>query len=296
MDVVNLATANGNFGGITSPMLMERLTTPALMSIDESVIQFWVLLSGQAGGSYTINIYRPDQSLFGTRFETLTRKRLWTWKHHAFSFRSHVSAADIGTWRMEAVVNDTVIYSRTMEVGFTSEYAPRFYPVAGRSFHVEGGEIRDTLRLSQFSNPSIYGLMNAPDFVSMAEDSIVIIEAGAILAQRSVYFQIEATDDAGRTDTMWYHLIDVNRPLSCAVARTGDVDVNAQITSADIIGSVNYVFKGGAAPLPCEASADVNCSGAVTSADVIFLVNHVFKGGPTPCDVCTIIPGSWACP
>lgn len=67
---------------------------------------------------------------------------------------------------MEAVVNDTVIYSRTMEVGFTSEYAPRFYPVAGRSFHVEGAEIRDTLRLSQFSNPSIYGLMNAPDFVS----------------------------------------------------------------------------------------------------------------------------------
>lgn len=139
-------------------------------------------------------------------------------------------------------------------------------------------------------------LMNAPDFVSMTEDSIVIIDAGAILAQRSVYFQIEATDDAGRTDTMWYHLIDVNRPLSCTVTRTGDVDVNAQITSADIIGSVNYVFKGGAAPLPCEASADVNCSGAVTSADVIYLVNYVFKGGPTPCDVCTIIPGSWACP
>jgi hypothetical protein len=44
------------------------------------------------------------------------------------------------------------------------------------------------------------------------------------------------------------------------------------------------------------AAGDVNCNGAVTSSDVIYLVNYVFKGGVPPCDVCTLIPGTWSCP
>lgn len=74
---------------------------------------------------------------------------------------------------------------------------------------------------------------------------------------------------------------------ACPIAMTGDVNVSGTITSADIIGLVNYVFKGGLPPQPCAASGDVNCSGAVTSADIIGLVNYVFKGGLPPCDACT---------
>jgi len=83
---------------------------------------------------------------------------------------------------------------------------------------------------------------------------------------------------------------------SCPITMTGDVNTNGSITSADIIYLVGYVFKGGAAPLPCAAAGDVNCNGSVTSADIIYLVGYVFKGGPPPCDVCTMIPGSWSCP
>jgi hypothetical protein len=82
----------------------------------------------------------------------------------------------------------------------------------------------------------------------------------------------------------WY---GVGAQAGCPITRTGDVNVSGTITSADIIGLVNYVFKGGAQPLPCVASGDVNCSGAVTSADIISLVNYVFKAGPSPCDACT---------
>ena len=78
---------------------------------------------------------------------------------------------------------------------------------------------------------------------------------------------------------------------------TGDVDMSGTRTSSDIIYLVNYVFKGGAEPLPCAASGDCNCDGGVTSADIIEMVDHVFKGGPEPCDVCTLIDvGSWTCP
>lgn len=81
----------------------------------------------------------------------------------------------------------------------------------------------------------------------------------------------------------------------CPVLVTGDVNQDFVLTSADIIVIVNYVFKSGPVPDPCEAAADVNCDGVVTSADIIYLVNHVFKGGPAPCDVCTLVPASWFC-
>lgn len=82
----------------------------------------------------------------------------------------------------------------------------------------------------------------------------------------------------------------------CPITMTGDVNTDASITSADIIYLVGYVFKGGPAPMPCEAAGDVNCNGSVTSADIIYLVAYVFKGGPAPCDVCTLVPGTWTCP
>jgi hypothetical protein len=87
----------------------------------------------------------------------------------------------------------------------------------------------------------------------------------------------------------------VRDSAACAVWHTGDVNLDLALTSADVIWIVNYVFKSGFEPFPCPAAADVNCSSQATSADVIFLVNHVFKGGPAPCDVCTLIPGTWSC-
>jgi hypothetical protein len=81
---------------------------------------------------------------------------------------------------------------------------------------------------------------------------------------------------------------------TCPIALSGDVNLSTTLTSADIIFLVNFVFKGGAVPMPCEANGDVNCTGAVTSADIIFMVNHVFKGQDAPCDICND-PGAQAC-
>jgi len=82
--------------------------------------------------------------------------------------------------------------------------------------------------------------------------------------------------------------------VGCLIAVAGDVNASGTITSADIITLVNFVFKGGVAPSPCEANGDVNCSGSVTSADIITMVNFVFKGGAAPCDICSDSPMS--CP
>jgi hypothetical protein len=61
----------------------------------------------------------------------------------------------------------------------------------------------------------------------------------------------------------------------------GDANGDNVITSADIIYAVNFIFKGGPAPVPLLA-ADVNKDGTVNASDFIYLVNYIFKGGPPP--------------
>ena len=51
------------------------------------------------------------------------------------------------------------------------------------------------------------------------------------------------------------------------------------MTAADIIATVNCVFKGGTPPCPCEAAADLNCDQSISAPDIIRLVNFVFKAG-----------------
>jgi hypothetical protein len=83
--------------------------------------------------------------------------------------------------------------------------------------------------------------------------------------------------------------------VTCLITVNGDENNSGTVTSADIITLVGYVFKGGAAPLPCVAAGDVNCSGSVTSADIITLVGYVFKGGAPPCNICAGSPMAASC-
>jgi subtilisin family serine protease len=88
----------------------------------------------------------------------------------------------------------------------------------------------------------------------------------------------------------------LGQPVSCVIEITGDVNESGAINAADIIYLVGYTFKSGPNPQPCPAAGDVNCDGVVNAQDILSLVIHVFKSGPPPCDVCTLIPGTWACP
>ena len=61
----------------------------------------------------------------------------------------------------------------------------------------------------------------------------------------------------------------------------GDADRNGNLTVADVIFLVNYLFKGGPAPNPLYIG-NCDCDGAITVSDAICLINYLFKGGPPP--------------
>jgi hypothetical protein len=62
----------------------------------------------------------------------------------------------------------------------------------------------------------------------------------------------------------------------------GDANGDNKYSVSDAVFLVNFLFKGGKAPVPLGAG-DANCSGDVTVADIVYLVNYLFKGGPVPC-------------
>ena len=79
--------------------------------------------------------------------------------------------------------------------------------------------------------------------------------------------------------------IDEVPPYLC-----GNVNGNfpQSVNVVDLTYMVNYLFKGGPAPVPVTNSGDVNCSpnDAVNVVDLTYLVNYLFKGGPVPCAAC----------
>ncbi|HKZ22703.1 MAG TPA: serine hydrolase [candidate division Zixibacteria bacterium] len=65
-------------------------------------------------------------------------------------------------------------------------------------------------------------------------------------------------------------------------AKDGDLNGDTQINLTDIIYLVNYIFKGGPAPVPERCKGDVNNDQKINLTDIIYLVNYIFKGGPAP--------------
>ena len=66
----------------------------------------------------------------------------------------------------------------------------------------------------------------------------------------------------------------------------GDANADADVTIADVVSLINYLFKSGPAPLPQICVGDANADGEVTIADAVYLVNYLFGNGPPPSSGC----------
>lgn len=129
--------------------------------------------------------------------------------------------------------------------------------------------------------------------------AIVVFCTGAALALEEVNAQCgngiiesgEECDDGNMLPCDGCDTLCQNEPIvECPIVVPGDVNVSGAVSSADIIYTVGYTFKGGPEPLPHVSNGDVNCDGQINAGDIIYLVGHVFKGGFGPCDICNFSP------
>lgn len=85
---------------------------------------------------------------------------------------------------------------------------------------------------------------------------------------------------AGESDGDYY-LAKIDIPTPSFMC--GDVNADDDINVGDITYLVDYMFKGGPAPIPLE-SGDVDCQPGINVSDLVWLVDFVFRGGPEPCE------------
>ena len=181
-------------------------------------------------------------------------------------------------------------------LSFTTDTTPTL--VWGNSNPVTASGRRVRLDALGAALPGTYTLQYSTDpsftvvtTVENIAETTYTIPGTSPLAQATWYWRVESIDLGGN------HSGYQAQAYRFGIFLAGDVNISGQITSADIIQLVNYVFKSGPNPLPCAAAGDLNCDGSVTASDIIVLVNFVFKGGPPPCQVGDLIAsGIWDCP
>jgi hypothetical protein len=61
----------------------------------------------------------------------------------------------------------------------------------------------------------------------------------------------------------------------------GNANGDAAVNALDITFIINYLYKGGNAPVPIMAG-DANGNGAVNALDITYLINFLYKGGSAP--------------
>jgi murein tripeptide amidase MpaA len=91
------------------------------------------------------------------------------------------------------------------------------------------------------------------------------------------YYKVRAIDAQGQ----WGNYSPAVKVFATRIPVCGDGNGDGQVDLADAVAMVNYVFKGGPAPIPLPMG-DATGDGDVNIADVVYLINYVFRGGPAP--------------
>ncbi len=212
LGVTNVDGVGGNPASPNWNLFKDGIVQPAVFGATEPYVLFWVSLQAPAGTSFTMEILQPNGATYASYPLTLG-SYTYANTYVYWSWNGYVDAGDYGTWTVRIRQSSTTIASSTFTAGATTQLAPRFSPIAGRSFRITGATQRDTLRVAPGAGAVTYSLLHAPAFVSLQSDSVVVIGASSTQAARSLFFQARAVNGAGLADTMWYHVVDPTKPL-----------------------------------------------------------------------------------
>jgi len=235
---------------------VEGLSEPAVFGINEPEVVFWINAQTMPGDRYRVEMLRPNGSVYGQGSGAFNSKARFGYWYFFWFFDGNVSETDFGDWTARIYGEDSegdlnvILGESTFRVGAETEWAPRFLP-AGKSIIISGETQQDELLVSEFSEDVTYQLVNAPDYVTLS-GNVVEFAAESTQPLRSDHFQVRATDQNGRTDTFYYHVVDPEKPrYATSVTYSETIDTTGGEISDEENG-VTVVIPDGALAVDTE--------------------------------------------
>ncbi len=244
----------GDRDNIPGTIWGDGLRDAGIVGANEPIVGVWTQLRCNQGQQMTLSLKRPDGTTYASADYTVPASYpvasfFWYWY-----FAPNIHVADYGTWTVSVGGDNLTAIERQFTVAAESVLPPRFWPISGRSMRANE-PWRDTLRVDAMSGEVIYSLLSAPGFVALEEDSIVVADSASDQQYRSCYFQALATNTAGLTDTMFYHVVDTTKPFSPNLGL--DPFVMPQPVSAEEPEALPSGFRLSAAPNPFNPSVSI---------------------------------------
>jgi hypothetical protein len=152
---------------------------------------------------------------------------------------------------------------------------------------------------SEYDGPGLFGFTTGPPTLPPSRRPALTeinVHMPAVGYDRSITVELFDMDSAFVDPLAYRNSMVVDGDYDTYELTAGPPTTCPYRGGGDVIGLVNYVFKGGIAPMPCAPAGDANCDLAVNSSDVIQMVNFIFKSGPSLCDPCTAYAYPWGCP
>jgi len=202
---------NGEYQYNEIKTLKDRPKAPAVIGKDLGRIGFWVQFQGSVGHQYDVRISKPDGTVFIEEHKTLAQKRRYGWHGMNWSM-ADITEADFGPWKAEILRNGTLEKEVSFEVGETTEFGPRFYPLAGTSAIIGQGEsVRELTWIGDEQDLTL-SLDDESSGVRLNGNQLVI-PAASNQAYRNHWVKVTAIDSKGRSDYYTLHLIDLSKPF-----------------------------------------------------------------------------------
>ena len=218
---ITLGEVGGDiYTNLTYTAMINKVSQPRVIGMNEPWIPFILQKQGNLGDTYTFEVRKPDNSLWVSYPDTLREKDKFDWLWYYVYWAPYVAPADTGLWTVRVTQGAGTLMQNSFRVGASTAFAPRFWPVDGRSFRVNGLIQKDTLRVSPLGGPVTYSLLNAPSWVTLT-DSIVTLPAVSPQSHRNYFFQAVARDGLGLRDTLWYHVVDTTKSMN-SITGVGD--------------------------------------------------------------------------
>jgi hypothetical protein len=267
--------------------------------------------TGGPGGTYTLQIASDSDFAFAMTASGLTDTTYqvaapfmdgeYYWHVAAMDHAGNASGYQSAPYRFSVSegVPPVPILLEPSDSAYVCDLTPTFvWSDPGAFFKRVAGRETSAPETAEAAAAFTYTLQYAMDPAFSAATTVTDIPAANYTVPESTplppgtcYWRVEAVDGADQ------HSGYQTQAYRVGIMVAGDQNHDGVVTASDVIYLVNFVFKAGPDPQPCQALGDANCDAAVTAGDIIYLVNHTFKGGPPPCDVGALISnGTWSCP